>query len=80
MDVQQPAGGGLVGSQLLLSLWKHCLGHGGGRVSAERLQGLRGRSSIRQARALQESSSRLFPLGWVFCDVLFSPSFSIHFT
>ena len=35
VDVQQPAGGRVVGAELLLSLRKYRIDHGGGRVSPD---------------------------------------------
>ena len=71
VDVQQPAGGGLVRAQLLLSLRKCGVGDGGGRVLAELVQGVRSSSAVRPTGAFQEPSSRLLPLTSYMIDYCF---------
>ena len=62
MDVQQPAGGRVVGSELLLPLRQHSVDYGGGRVLAEHIQNVRRCSAQRAEGALEEPSSGLFPV------------------
>ena len=59
MDVQQPARGGVVRAQLLLSLRKHCVHHGGRRVSAEHFQNVRRCAAERAEGAFKELAARL---------------------
>ena len=62
VDVQQPAGGRVVGSELLLPLRQHSVDYGGGRVLAEHIQNVRRCSAQRAEGALEEPSSGLFPV------------------
>ena len=72
VDVQQPAGGGLVRAQLLLSLLKRGVGDGGGRVFAKHVQGVRSSPAVCSPGTLQEPASRLLPLKIYTIDCCFS--------
>ena len=59
MDVQQPARGGVVRAQLLLSLRKHRVHHGGRRISAEHFQNVRCGATERTEGTFKELAARL---------------------
>lgn len=62
VDVQQPARGGVVRAQLLLSLRKHRVHHGGRRVSAEHFQNVRRGATERTEGTFKELAARLLPI------------------
>lgn len=59
VDVQQPARGGVVRAQLLLSLRKHRVHHGGRRISAEHFQNVRCGATERTEGTFKELAARL---------------------
>ena len=59
VDVQQPTSGGVVRTQLLLSLRKHRIHHGGRRIPAEHLQNVRCSATERTEGTLKEPTARL---------------------
>ena len=59
VDVQQPAGGGVVGAELLLSVRQHRVDNGGGRILAEHFQNVRRSAAERAEGAVKELAARL---------------------